>query len=159
MYHFLLQNTLLKTHKNSDKTNSMSKALDKLQAAQKQAMANRPKVGGFPYVAETLRLAGVKQNIWTLPACQSIYHMENGSIVQQGTPLVNGSADIPAFDKDALNKALRTDQVGKSTFPEFLQASWKAGVIWYQVDFEKRTVTYGGSKGETYIEEYPSVSI
>jgi uncharacterized protein YbcV (DUF1398 family) len=137
----------------------MSKAIDKLQAAQKKAMTNRPKVGGFPYVAETLRLAGVKQNIWTLPACQSIYHMEDSSVVQQGTPLINGSADIPLFDKEELIKALRADQSGKSTFPEFLLASWKAGVIWYQVDFEKRTVTYGGSKGETYIEAYPAVSI
>lgn len=137
----------------------MSTAIKKLQIAQKQAMANRPKVGGFPYLAETLRIAGVKQNIWSLPSCQSIYLMEDGSVVQQGKTLVDGSADIPAFDKDALIKALRTDQAGESTFPEFLLATWKAGVIWYQVDFEKRTVTYGGCKGETYVESYPSVKI
>jgi uncharacterized protein YbcV (DUF1398 family) len=137
----------------------MSKAIDKLQAAQKHAMANRPKVGGFPYLAETLRQAGVKQNVWSLPSCQSIYDMEEGSVVQQGTPLVNGSTDIPTFNKGALIEALRTDQAGESTFPEFLQASWKAGVIWYQVDFVKRTVTYGGSKGELYVEEYPSLSL
>ena len=137
----------------------MSKSIDKLQAAQKHAMANRPKVGGFAYLAETMRQAGVKLNVWTLPACQSIYHMEDGSVVQQGTPLVNGSADIPTFDKIALIKAINIDQAGKSTFPEFLKASWKAGVIWYQVDFEKRTVTYGGSKGETYFTEYSAVSI
>src|SRR5271170_182975 len=107
----------------------MSKAIGKLQTAQKRAMANRQKIGGFPYLAEILRLAGVKQNIWSLPSCQSIYHMEDGSVVQQGNPLVSGMADIPAFDKDALIKALRTDQAGKSTFPEFLMATWKAGVI------------------------------
>ena len=110
-------------------------------------------------MAETLRQADVKQNIWTLPACQSIYHIEGGSIVQQGTPLLNGSADIPAFDKEALIKALKIDQAGKSTFREFLESSWKAGVIWYQVDFEKRAVTYGGSKGETYTTKYSAVSI
>ena len=33
----------------------MSKAIENLRAAQKHAMAIRPKVGGFPYLAETLR--------------------------------------------------------------------------------------------------------
>ncbi len=36
----------------------MSKAIENLEAAQKRAMAMRPKVGGFPYLAETLRRAG-----------------------------------------------------------------------------------------------------
>ena len=34
---------------------SMSKAIENLQAAQHKAMAIRPKVGGFPYLAEVLR--------------------------------------------------------------------------------------------------------
>jgi uncharacterized protein YbcV (DUF1398 family) len=33
----------------------MSRAIENLQAAQKQPLASRPKVGGFPYLAETLR--------------------------------------------------------------------------------------------------------
>ena len=33
----------------------MSKATENLEAAQKRAMATRPKVGGFPYLAEVLR--------------------------------------------------------------------------------------------------------
>jgi len=36
----------------------MSTAIERLQSAQQQAMAGRPKVGGFPYLAETLRRAG-----------------------------------------------------------------------------------------------------
>ncbi len=137
----------------------MSKVTDALQAAQQKAMAIRPKVGGFPYLAEVLRQAGVKQNVWSLPSCQSIYWMSEGSVVQQGTPLVEGMSDIPQFDKEALIKALRTDQVGESTFPEFLRSTWEAGVIWYQADFEKRTVTYGGANGETYVESYPEVKV
>jgi uncharacterized protein YbcV (DUF1398 family) len=31
-------------------------------------MVGRPKVGGFPYLAETLRRAGVTRNLWYLPA-------------------------------------------------------------------------------------------
>jgi uncharacterized protein YbcV (DUF1398 family) len=45
----------------------MSKAVKNLQAVQKRAMAGRPKVGGFPYLAETLRRAGVIRDVWSLP--------------------------------------------------------------------------------------------
>jgi uncharacterized protein YbcV (DUF1398 family) len=137
----------------------MSKLTDTLQTAQQKAMANRPKVGGFPYLAEVLRQAGVTQNVWSLPSCQSIYFMEGGAVVQQGTPLVTGAADVPRFDKEALITALRTDQAGESTFPEFLKSTWEAGIIWYQADFEKRTVTYGGASGETYVESYPEAKV
>ena len=50
----------------------MSKAIENLEAAQKRALAIRPRIGGFPYLAETLRRAGVTRNFWFLPACQSL---------------------------------------------------------------------------------------
>ncbi len=137
----------------------MSKAIENLRTAQEQAMAIRPKVGGFPYLAETLRRAGVTRNLWSLPACQSIFLTNDGPVVMQGQPLVAGAADIPAFDRDGLIKALRIDQAGESTFPEFLAASWRAGVVQYDVDFEKRTVSYYGCKGEEYVEAYGAVDI
>jgi uncharacterized protein YbcV (DUF1398 family) len=56
----------------------MSHAISILQAAMQRAMAGRPKVGGFPYLAETLRRAGVTRNLWYLPACQSLYLTEHG---------------------------------------------------------------------------------
>src|SRR5580658_8599637 len=102
----------------------MSKAIENLEAAQRQAMAGRPKVGGFPYLAETLRAAGVTRNIWFLPACQSLYLTADGPVVTLGTPLSAGTADVPPFDPNALIAALRTDQAGESAFPEFLAASW-----------------------------------
>lgn len=137
----------------------MSKAIDTLQTAQQKAMTIRPKVGGFPYLAEVLRQAGVTRNVWSLPSCQSLYWVNGEAVIQQVTPLVNGLVDVPAYSEDDLVRAIRIDQAGESTFPEFLQATWKAGVIWYEVDFEKRTVTYGGAKGETYIESYPGVTV
>jgi uncharacterized protein YbcV (DUF1398 family) len=137
----------------------MSKATENLQAAQQRAMAIRPKVGGFPYLAETLRRAGVTRNLWFLPACQSLYLTERGPVVMQGESLTRGTVDVPAFDRDALIIALRTDQDGNSTFPEFLAASWRAGVVRYDVDFDKRVVTYYGCKDEEYAEEYPAVDI
>ena len=119
----------------------MSKAVDNLQDAQQRAMAGRPKVGGFPYLAETLRRAGVTRNLWFLPACQSLYLTKDGPVAAQGTPLVSGTVDVPPFNRDALIAALRADQAGNSSFQEFLAASWRAGIVRYDVDFAARKVT------------------
>lgn len=137
----------------------MSEAIDVLEKAMKQAAAIRPKVGGFPYLAESLRRAGVTRNIWSLPACQSLFLTTHGPVVMQGAPLVSGTADVPTFDQQALIMALRIDQAGESTFPEFLNSSWRAGVVRYDVDFAARTVAYFGCNGEEYIEAYPAVEI
>jgi uncharacterized protein YbcV (DUF1398 family) len=137
----------------------MSKAIENLQAAQERAMAGRPKVGGFPYLAETLRRAGVTRNLWYLPTCQSLYLTQDGPVVTLGTPLSSGTVDVPPFNREALIAALRTDQAGKSTFPEFLEASWRAGVVRYDVDFVARKVTYYGCNGEEYVEDYPPVEV
>ncbi len=137
----------------------MSKAIENLESALQRAMASRPKVGGFPYLAETLRRAGVTRNLWHFPGCQSLYLTDMGPVVIQGAPLVNGTIDVPPFDREALIKALRIDQAGHSTFPEFLAASWHAGVVRYDVDLIARTVTYYGCHGEEYIESYPAVDV
>lgn len=137
----------------------MSDAIAHLQAAQARAMAGRPRVGGFPYLAETLRRAGVTRNLWQLPACQSLYLTARGPVLQQGTPLVSGSVEVPRFDQQALLLALRTDQAGESSFPVFLQAAWHAGVVSYDVDLVERCVTYFGCDGESYVEHYPAVAL
>jgi uncharacterized protein YbcV (DUF1398 family) len=137
----------------------MSKAIDNLNRALEHAAEIRPKVGGFPYLAETLRRAGVTRNIWTLPACQSFYMTKDGPVVIQGAPIITGIADVPQFDRGALITALRTDQAGQSTFTEFLQASWHAGVVRYDVDFAARKVAYFGCNGEEYVEAYPAVKV
>lgn len=137
----------------------MSQAITNLRTAQERAMAIRPKVGVFPYLAEALRRAGVSRNTWFLPACESLYLTEAGPVVMQGSPLLTGAADVPAFDQQALIAALRTDQAGESTFPEFLTASWRAGVVRYEVDLIQRTVTYFGCNDSSYTERYPAVEI
>jgi uncharacterized protein YbcV (DUF1398 family) len=83
-------------------------------------MGIRLKVGGFPILAEVLRQAGVRRNIWNLASTESLY---------------------------------------LTTFPEFLAASWKAGVVRYVVDFEARNLTYYGCRGESYVEAYPGVNL
>jgi uncharacterized protein YbcV (DUF1398 family) len=83
-----------------------------------------------------------------LPACQSLYLTKHGPVVTLGKALETGTADVPPFDREARIKALRTDQAGESSFPEFLLASWRAGVVRYDVDFAARTVAYYGCHGE-----------
>jgi uncharacterized protein YbcV (DUF1398 family) len=85
--------------------------------------------------------------------------MTEGSVVTLGAPLMSGIADVPGFDRDALIRVLRIDQAGESTFPEFLMASWRAGVIRYDVDFDARKVTYYGCNGEEYVEGYPDANV
>lgn len=137
----------------------MTQAIENLSTSMQKAMTGRPAVGGFPYLAETLRCAGVKRNLWQLPACQSLYLTDLGPVVMQGTPLVSGMVDVPRYNEEALIAALRTDQAGNSTFPEFLQATWLAGVVSYDVDFVARTCTYFGAEGEKYVESYSAVTI
>jgi uncharacterized protein YbcV (DUF1398 family) len=137
----------------------LSKAIDNLYAAFERGMAARPKVGGFPYLAEALRQAGVTRNFWHLPSCESHFLTQLGPVVIEGQPLVTGMVDVPKFDEAALITALRTDQAGNSTFEEFLVATWKAGVVRYDVDFNARTVAYFGAHNERYIEAYPSVNL
>jgi uncharacterized protein YbcV (DUF1398 family) len=137
----------------------MSKAIDNLTEAMKRAQAIRPRVGGFPYLAEALRKAGVTRNVWSLPSSQSLFLTELGAVVMQGEPLVTGAVDVPVFDEEALIRALRVDQAGESTFPEFLEGSWRAGIVRYDVDLEARTVAYQGCNGEEYIEAYPAVTV
>jgi uncharacterized protein YbcV (DUF1398 family) len=139
--------------------NPMSTAIDNLTKAMERAAAIRPKVGGFPYLAESLRQAGVTLNVWSLPACQSLFLTDQGPVVMQGTPLVSGSVDVPRFDQEALITALRIDQSGNSTFPEFLEATWRDGVVRYEVNFAARSVAYLGCTGEKYVEAYPAVEI
>lgn len=98
-------------------------------------------------------------NVWHLPSCQSLYVTKQGPVIVQGEPLLTGSVDVPAFDCKALITALRRDQTGQSSFPEFLLAIWNAGVIKYEVDFETRQVAYYGASDESYAESYPAVTI
>ncbi len=134
-------------------------AIENLQSAQAHAMSIRPRVGGFPVLAKVLHEAGVRRNEWFLPAAESVYLTDLGPVVQQGEPIATGTLDVPVYDEEALIRALRVDQAGESTFPEFLLSTWKAGVVRYVVDLDAREVVYHGLGGESYTEAYSDVSL
>lgn len=137
----------------------MSTAIANLMAARERAAAVRPDIGGFPYLAEALRQAGVQTYLCTVPAGTSVYVTEAGPVITQATPLVDGTADVAAWDEEALATALRADQAGRTSYSEFSSSCWNAGVLHYEVDLTARTCTYHGALGETYTESYPRVDI
>lgn len=137
----------------------MSYAIKNLQAALERATAVRPKVAGFPYLAETLRQHGVTRCRMAVPSNAMLYLTGAGPVTVQGEPLVTGMAGVSDFDRRALIAALRADQTGQTTFPEFVRGCWDAGVVWYDVDLDARTCTYYGADGDSYTETYPAVEI
>ncbi|WP_240761054.1 DUF1398 family protein [Mycolicibacterium sp. CR10] len=137
----------------------MSQSIVNLQEAQRRGIANKPAIQGFPYLAETLRRAGVHRNEWHLPSMQSVYLTDLGPVVHQAEPLVDGYDEIRPFDPELLVAALRADQAGRSTFVEFATTAWSAGVVRYAVDLRARKCVYFGCNGESFEESYPAVTL
>src|SRR5262245_5844799 len=137
----------------------MTDAVANLQAALRDAIANGVAEHGFPMLAATLHRAGVRTNTWWLPAMQSLYETDYGPVLDQRVPLVDGMCDVPALDRAALTEALRADQAGETSFPEFAAAAWRAGVIRYVVNLDERTCTYFGLQDESYTESYAAVEL
>ncbi len=138
----------------------MSKAVQTVLAAHAKAMRVRPKIGGFPYLAEAYREGGVISNTFNLPSGQSIYITKNGPVAMPGpSNLITEAVDVPVFSKEAIKAAIQFSQKGEGTFPEFLALAWKAGVIKYDVDYVNRKIVYVGVQGEQYEEDIPAVTI
>lgn len=72
---------------------------------------------------------------------------------------MTGFVAAPPFDRASLIAALRADQAGETTFPEFVRGCWDAGVVWYDVDTAARTCTYYGAHDESHTEDYPPVTL
>lgn len=135
------------------------KLQNNLQNAISKSEKVRPKIGGFPYLAECLREEGFIKNTWYLPSGDSFYFSKEDSLVIPGKALFEDITVYPSYSEEELIRALRTDQAGKTTFPEFLMNTWKSGVVKYDVNFIDRHVVYYGANGEEYKEIYPAVEI
>ncbi|MDU4037198.1 MAG: DUF1398 domain-containing protein, partial [Lactococcus lactis] len=69
-------------------------AIELVEGAMKKAETISPKVGGFPYLAECLREAGVLKNVWTLPAGQSTFWTVAGVISLTNAPMLTGFQEV-----------------------------------------------------------------
>lgn len=101
----------------------MSAPITNLQAAQRDAIMNRPAVNGFPHLAETLRRAGVRTNTWWLPAMQSLYETDYGPVLDQGVPLIDGVAEVPAFRPHGPRHCAARRSGGSDVFPRVRRGS------------------------------------
>lgn len=118
----------------------------------------RPTTNGFPYFAEALHAAGITTVENCIPAGVSVYHLERGAVASSCEPIVESLTAVPDWDATKLIAAIRTDQAGRSTYPQFLRGAWNAGVIRFRVDLNDRTCTYFGTSPHTYTETYPAVA-
>ena len=98
------------------------------EEARLHGMRIRPQVGGFPYLAEALRRADIERLEFVVPSMTTVYVTDRGAVLEQGEPLATGATLVAGFDEDALVAAIRADQQGRATFPEFVAAAWRAGV-------------------------------
>ncbi|MFF3015649.1 DUF1398 family protein [Streptomyces sp. NPDC057939] len=137
----------------------MTTAVDHLQAVLERAQADRPEVGGFPHLAESLRRAGVTRYRMAVPSNAVLYLTAAGPVAVQSEPLLAGIVQVARFDRQSLIAALRANQAGETTFPEFVRGCWMAGIVWYDVDLAARTCTYHGADGDSYVEEYEAVEL
>jgi uncharacterized protein YbcV (DUF1398 family) len=130
-----------------------------VSTAQTRALAVRPVVGGFPYLAEVLRQAGIRTVRCVVPSRTTTYVFAEGAVIDQANPQVDALAPVPAFDRDALIAAIRADQAGLTTYPTFMADIWNAGVVDYEIDLRRRTCSYHSTDGQAYVEHYPPVAL
>ena len=58
-----------------------------------------------------------------------------------------------------LSRLYEPTKLERGPFPEFLVASWRAGVVRHNVDFAAGTVTHYGCNGGPYLESYHAVDV
>src|SRR5579875_3811606 len=80
----------------------MSTPTETIQNTLRRAGQLRPKVGGFPVLAEVLRQAGVRRNEWTLPIGQSVYVTDTGAVAEPGPAVITTTTDVPPFDRETV---------------------------------------------------------
>lgn len=105
------------------------------------------------------RQARVRTNAFDVACGSALYRTDADAVVQYGTRLRTGTAAVAPFGPDALVEAIRADQAGETTFPEFFESIGNAGVVRYDVDPEAPTCTYQGANRGSNVERYPAVGL
>lgn len=138
----------------------MADPIDVLSMALDRAARVRPAVGGFPYLAEVLRDSGFDHVRCDVAGGTLLYRGPVGAVVTRGPGQVAATATVRPWDQAALVAAIRADQRGERTFPEFLAGCWSAGVTDYDVDLIGRACTHrSADPGRRYVEEYAAVEV
>lgn len=94
----------------------MPTIIEAIDAAARGAAA-RAKIGGFPYVAESLRAAGVTKYLFDVPSTTVVYVTDEGAVLRPGQVIRTEQTVVHSFDSDGLVAAIRIDQRGAEHLP------------------------------------------
>ena len=105
---------------NSIKETIMNNITDKLIEAQNTSNGDMSRNRWLSCISrDSTTIRYKKHNRWLLPSCQSVYQIDDTSVVQQGTPLISGTQKSQVSITIKIISAIRTDQQGLTTFPNF----------------------------------------
>lgn len=143
------------------KTIAESDPMTAVLAARERGIRLQLAGGGFPVLAESLRSAGVCFVHCNVASMTTLYRTHQGAVIDQQVPILSGLERVVDFECAEVIAAIRRDQQGASTYPEFMVEIWRAGVISYDIDLVARTCTYRGLDPavDVHVEEYPAVEL
>lgn len=109
----------------------------------------------YPELAAKLIESGILSYTVEVAAGLMLYRLADGKTIFHDSD-ASPKAITAQFNTEQVIKAIRDNQQGRSTFPEFMEAIAVAGVRFYEATLngDKRRVTYMGSGG-FYEEEIP----
>lgn len=109
----------------------------------------------YPLTFDALKAAGVEFYETEVPR-HAIVYFGGGEQWSEAPPAMEKPYPVgPAFDRNAIQQALRRVQNRQTDFTQFLKEIAAAGVVKYRVDMLKRTVDYMGKEGESQVELVP----
>ena len=101
----------------------------------------------YPDLAARLINAGVLSYTVEVSSCIMLYRFANGVIHLSEKTDAPGAIEA-AFSEELTVKAIRDNQQGKTTFPQFMQGMAQAGVRFYEATLDANPrVTYIGIGG------------
>ncbi|MDN3550402.1 DUF1398 family protein [Mucilaginibacter aquaedulcis] len=109
----------------------------------------------YPELAAKLIDSGILSYTVEVAAGLMLYRLADGETIFHDSD-IEPKVIAARFNTEQVIKAIRDNQQGKSTFPEFMDAIATAGVRFYEATLngDQKRVTYMGSGG-FYQEEIP----
>src|SRR5262245_22840993 len=128
--------------------------MDRQRVAEIAGQSKREK-WPFPRTFEALKAAGVASYRFDVPSCETLFRDPQGSAVAEGIASAPRVEVAPALDPAAVAAAIRRHITEQTPFLDFRGEAARAGVLFWEVDMSRRTVTYCGEDGGQHVEEVP----
>lgn len=111
----------------------------------------------FPKTFEALKGAGVAAYRYDVPTGETVFMGASGISLSE-LPSGAGRVEIaPDFDQQAIASAIKKHSVEHTPFQDFRTDAARAGVEYWEVSMENRTVKYCGAGGCQHTEQVPQL--